>query len=165
MTPLLRTIGLALLLGGAALPAAAELRQLADDDLGGISGQDGLSLSLQATLQRDASTRCSGGCGARVAFQPAGSGGNYVVLDNIFGSFDFAEVTLDIVTMTNAAGVSRNVLRIGLQDLNLNGFSMTLAGANAASGSAAGLSQTNLLNATVNGTLHLQGHVNLFNTN
>jgi len=146
----------------------AELRNLADDDLGSVVGQSGLSLSISATLQRNtANTRCPGGCGARLAIQPAGSGNNFLILDNISGTFSFDETTLDVVTISSGFGgdgaaFNRQVLRIGLKDVNFNNVSLTLAGANKASGSATGLSQTDLISARVDGVLHVQGNLNLF---
>ncbi|WBG63803.1 DUF6160 family protein [Pseudomonas citronellolis] len=148
--------------------AQAELRTLPDDDLGQVVGQDGLSLGVTVNIQKTPSiTRCPGGCGARVAIQPAGSGNNFLVLDNISGTFSFDEVTVDILSINSGFGgdgaaFNRQVLRVGLKDVNFDGISLTLAGANKARSTDAGLVQTDLLSARVDGVLHVQGNLNLF---
>ncbi|MCG3029645.1 hypothetical protein L7Q76_18775, partial [Pseudomonas aeruginosa] len=53
--------------------AGAELRSLGDSDLDDVVGQAGISISASLNLQENPSqTRCAGGCGARLAIQPAG---------------------------------------------------------------------------------------------
>ncbi len=85
--------------------AGAELRLLGDGDLDDVVGQAGISISASLNLQENPSqTRCAGGCGARLAIQPAGSGNNYLVIDDISGKFSFDEVTLDVVTIKDGFG-------------------------------------------------------------
>ena len=70
-------------------------------------GQAGISISASLNLQENPSqTRCAGGCGARLAIQPAGSGNNYLVIDDISGKFSFDEVTLDVVTIRTASAAT-----------------------------------------------------------
>ena len=102
-----------------------------------------------------------------MAIQAAGSGNNFLVLDNISGTFSFDEVTVDILSINSGFGgdgaaFNRQVLRVGLKDVNFNGVSLTLAGANKARSTDAGLVQTDLLSARVDGVLHVQGNLNLF---
>src|SRR3990167_9357209 len=83
------SLGLALLF--MAWPVLAELQ--------GISGQAGLSISASLNFAANpAQTRCPGGCGTRVAIQPANSSG-FIVLDNIQGAFSFEGLSFDIVTI------------------------------------------------------------------
>ncbi len=85
--------------------AGAELRSLGDSDLDDVVGQAEISISASLNLQENPSqTRCAGGCGARLAIQPAGSGNNYLVIDDISGKFSFDEVTLDVVTIKDGFG-------------------------------------------------------------
>ena len=164
----LRAAAVALLAMLAGPLAQAELRTLPDDDLGQVVGQDGLSLGVTVNIQKTPSiTRCPGGCGARVAIQPAGSGNNFLVLDNISGTFSFDEVTVDILSINSGFGgdgaaFNRPVLRVGLKDTSFQDLRFTIAGANKARGTDPGLVQTNLVSARIDGTLKLQGHVNIF---
>lgn len=87
--------------------AGAELRSLGDSDLDDVVGQAGISISASLNLQENPSqTRCAGGCGARLAIQPAGSGNNYLVIDDISGKFSFDEVTLDVVTIKTVSAAT-----------------------------------------------------------
>ncbi|MFU7187740.1 DUF6160 family protein [Pseudomonas aeruginosa] len=148
--------------------AGAELRSLGDSDLDDVVGQAGISISASLNLQENPSqTRCAGGCGARLAIQPAGSGNNYLVIDEISGKFSFDEVTLDVVTIKDGFGgdgaaFNRPVLRVGLKDTSFQDLRFTIAGANKARGTDPGLVQTNLVSARIDGTLKLQGNVNIF---
>ncbi|MCJ2359195.1 hypothetical protein IPC1339_23945 [Pseudomonas aeruginosa] len=148
--------------------AGAELRSLGDSDLDDVVGQAGISISASLNLQENPSqTRCAGGCGARLAIQPAGSGNNYLVIDDISGKFSFDEVTLDVVTIKDGFGgdgaaFNRPVLRVGLKDTSFQDLRFTIAGANKARGTDPGLVQTKLVSARIDGTLKLQGNVNIF---
>lgn len=139
--------------------AGAELRSLGDSDLDDVVGQAGISISASLNLQENPSqTRCAGGCGARLAIQPAGSGNNYLVIDDISGKFSFDEVTLDVVTIKDGFGgdgaaFNRPVLRVGLKDTSFQDLRFTIAGANKARGTDPGLVQTNLVSARIDGTL------------
>ena len=64
--PLLATLLLA------ATTAHSEMRGLDDSEMADVSGQDGVSLSVNFNLAANtADTRCTGGCGARLAIQRA----------------------------------------------------------------------------------------------
>lgn len=132
------------------------------------SARPEISISASLNLQENPSqTRCAGGCGARLAIQPAGSGNNYLVIDDISGKFSFDEVTLDVVTIKDGFGgdgaaFNRPVLRVGLKDTSFQDLRFTIAGANKARGTDPGLVQTNLVSARIDGTLKLQGNVNIF---
>ena len=114
--------------------AGAELRSLGDSDLDDVVGQAGISISASLNLQENPSqTRCAGGCGARLA---------------IFAVF--------------AGAFFGQVLRVGLKDTSFQDLRFTIAGANKARGTDPGLVQTNLVSARIDGTLKLQGNVNIF---
>src|SRR3990167_4585559 len=136
------SLGLALLF--MAWPVLAELRPLAEDELQGISGQAGLSISASLNFAANpAQTRCPGGCGTRVAIQPANSSG-FIVLDNIQGAFN------------------ASAMRLGLTDASFNNARVTLAGSNSATSGGAGFQQTDLLTYQANGDVRLQGNLYIF---
>ncbi|MDA5736766.1 hypothetical protein PDI70_25490, partial [Escherichia coli] len=74
---------------------------------------------------------------------------------------------LDVVTIKDGFGgdgaaFNRPVLRVGLKDTSFQDLRFTIAGANKARGTDPGLVQTNLVSARIDGTLKLQGNVNIF---
>lgn len=162
---LTNVLGLALLLS--ALPAAAELRPLAEEELQGVSGQAGLSISANLNFAANpAQTRCAGGCGMRVAFKPGNSAG-FIVLDNIRGAFGFEGLSFDIVTLDSGYGgdgaaFSAPAMRLGLADAHFDNARFTLAGANSATSSGAGFQQTDLLTYQTNGDVRLRGNLYIF---
>jgi len=162
---LAKVLGLALLLS--ALPAAAELRPLAEEELQGVSGQAGLSISADLNFAvNPAQTRCPGGCGMRVAIKPANSAG-FLVLDNIQGTFSFQGLSFDIVTIDSGydgdgAAFNAPAMRLGLADASFSNARFTLAGSNSATSSGAGFQQTDLLTYQTNGAVRLQGNIYIF---
>ncbi|MGL3336737.1 DUF6160 family protein [Pseudomonas aeruginosa] len=149
-----------------AVTAHAELRSLEDETMAQISGRDGLSLSGTFSLVGNpADTRCSGGCGVRLSFQPTNSTG-FVVMDNVKGTFSFDSTTLDLVTIDsgfNGEGklFSREAMRVGLANFTVDNLRFTLGGANQ-SRPASGLQQTDLLTYQATGAVKLTGNLYLF---
>ena len=154
-----------------AFTALAELRSLDDGELQGVSGQSGISLSANLSFAKKASdTRCVGGCGARVALQPA-KGAGFLVLDNISGAFIFDGATIDVVSIESAAGfgdegaaAGARALRVGLTNGRFENFKWTLAGSNQAVAGGASFKQTDLLTYQTNGLTKLQGNLYIFGT-
>ena len=151
--------------------ASAELRPLPEDELQQVSGQAGISLSANLNFAvRASDTRCPGGCGARLAIQPA-KGAGFLVLDNISGAFVFDGASLDIVGIDAAAGFAAEsaatgskAVRLGLVNGTFNNFKWTLAGSNQAVAGGAGFKQTDLLTYQTNGQTRMQGNLYLFAT-
>ena len=151
--------------------ASAELRPLPEDELQHVSGQAGISLSANLNFaRRPSDSRCPGGCGARLAIQPA-QGAGFLVLDNISGAFVFDGASLDIVGIDAAAGFAAEgaasgsqAVRLGLANGTFNDFQWTLAGSNQAVAGGAGFKQTDLLTYQTNGQTRLQGKLYLFAT-
>ena len=119
---------------------------------------------------RASDTRCPGGCGARLAIQPA-KGAGFLVLDNISGAFVFDGASLDIVGIDAAAGFAAEsaatgskAVRLGLVNGTFNNFKWTLAGSNQAVAGGAGFKQTDLLTYQTNGQTRMQGNLYLFAT-
>lgn len=123
----------------ALLPALvlAELQPLDDGVLGEMSGQGGVYLSGEFSINKDggvlwdtpasndpaqwsanqrscalAGAAMAESCGMRVAVRSGANAGWYV-LDNLKGIFSFEGLTLDTRTLTDASG-EREVLAIGL---------------------------------------------------
>lgn len=147
--------------------AGAELRSLGDSDLTTWSARPGSASAPRSISRKILRRRAAPAAAARLAIQPAGSGNNYLVIDDISGKFSFDEVTLDVVTIKDGFGgdgaaFNRPVLRVGLKDTSFQDLRFTIAGANKARGTDPGLVQTNLVSARIDGTLKLQGNVNIF---
>lgn len=147
--------------------AQAELRPLAENELQGVTGQDGLSLNASLNFAGNPSqTRCPGGCGMRIAIQPGQSAG-FIVLDNIRGTFSFDGLTLDIVKIDSGYGgegaaFNAPAMRLGLTEAHFSIAQFTLAGPNRARGDQPGLVQTDLLTYQTNGAVRLHGNLYLF---
>lgn len=148
-------------------PALADLQPLAEDELQGVSGQAGLSISASLNFAANpAQTRCPGGCGMRVAIRPANSSG-FIVLDNIQGAFSFEGLSIDIVTIDSGydgdgAAFNAPAMRLGLADASFSNARFTLAGSNSATSGGAGFQQTDLLTYQTNGDVRLHGNLYLF---
>ena len=159
------SLGLALLFAAGA--ALAELQPLAENELQEISGQAGLSISASLNFAANpAQTRCPGGCGTRVAIQPANSSG-FIVLDNIQGTFSFEGLSFDIVTIDSGydgdgAAFNASAMRLGLTDASFNNARVTLAGSNSATSGGVGFQQTDLLTYQTNGDVRLRGNLYIF---
>lgn len=159
------SLGLALLFAAGA--ALAELQPLAENELQEISGQAGLSISASLNFAANpAQTRCPGGCGTRVAIQPANSSG-FIVLDNLQGTFSFEGLSVDIVTIDSGyagdgAAFNASAMRLGLANASFSNARVTLAGSNSAASGGAGFQQTDLLTYRVNGDVRLSGNLYLF---
>lgn len=149
--------------------AQAEMRGLDDSEMSDVTGQAGVSLSINFNLAPVASdTRCTGGCGARLAIQPLNSTG-YVVLDNIKGTFSFDGMSLDMVTINSGfngdgALFNRQAMKIGLTNASATNLQFTLGGSNQGVVSGSGLQQTNLLTYQATGAVKLTGNVYVFGT-
>lgn len=162
-----RFLSAVLLLAAAA--AQAEMRDLDDSEMSDVSGQDGVSLSVNFNLAPVAGdNRCTGGCGARLAIQPLNSTG-FIVLDNIKGTFSFDGMTLDMVTIDSGfngdgALFNRQAMKIGLTNASASNLQFTLGGANQGKVAASGLQQTDLLTYQTTGAVKLTGNVYVFGT-
>lgn len=161
------SLGLALLFAAGA--ALAELQPLAENELQEISGQAGLSISASLNFAANpAQTRCPGGCGTRVAIQPANSSG-FIVLDNLQGTFSFEGLSVDIVTIDSGyagdgAAFNASAMRLGLANASFSNARVTLAGSNSATSGGVGFQQTDLLTYQINGDVRINGNLYLFAT-
>lgn len=158
--------GLLALLLLAATPVQAEMRDLDDGEMASVNGQNGVSLAVNFNLAANAAdTRCSGGCGARLAIQPMNSTG-YVVLDNFKGTFSFDGMTIDVVNINSGyngdgAAFNRQALKFGLTNASASNLQFSLGGANQAK-AGSGLQQSTLLTYQASGAVKLTGNVYVF---
>ena len=159
---------IACLLWGAQ-PAWAELQAMDEGELQDITGRDGLSLSADINFAANpGQTRCPGGCGTRIAFQPANSAG-FIVIDNIRGTFSFDGVTLDVVRIDSGYGgdgaaFNASALRVGLTAARFSNVQLTLAGSNQARGDQPGHQQSEVFTYHSDGEVRLHGNLYLFGT-
>lgn len=162
-----RRLLLAVLFAAAPL-VHAEMQGLDDSEMSSVNGQNGVSLAVNFNLAANtADTRCSGGCGARLAIQPLNSTG-YIVLDNFKGTFSFDGMTIDVVNINSGfngdgALFNQQALKVGLTNASATNLQFSLGGANQAK-AGAGLQQSTLLTYQASGAVKLTGNIYVFGT-
>ncbi|WP_375741472.1 hypothetical protein [Pseudomonas boanensis] len=140
-----------------------------EGELQGITGRDGLSLSLDINFAATPEqTRCLSGCGTRIAFQPA-NGAGFIVIDNIRGTFSFDGVQLDVVKIDSGfdgdgAAFNATALRLALTPARFSNAQFTLASSNQVHGDQPGHRQTGVFTYHTDGEVRLHGNLYLFGT-
>ena len=161
------------------LLAQAELQQVEDQELADVTGQGGIYLSGDITINENGGPmedaywgRCDEPgkrCGGRITMQTRENGG-WFVLDDIRGGFAFQGLTLRTRFIDSGFGgdgedFNREVLEIGLPDtVKFRDVSMTFGTSNMARPSDPGFQQTNIYTIQMNGDVTLQGNLLLFPT-
>jgi len=154
----------------------AELAPLDDSHLSGVSGQGGVYLSGELSINENGGPiqnayfgDCSNAtqrCGARIAFQTKQNGG-WFVLDDFKGSFSFQGLTLRVRKINSGFGgdgavFNRDVLEIGLPDvIKVDKLQYTYATSATARPSG---NQTNIYTVKIDGDVTLQGNILVFPT-
>ena len=156
----------------------AELSSIDDDALSGISGQAGVYLSGEISINENGGPiqnayfgDCSDSkkCGARLAFQTKENGG-WFVLDDFKGGFSFQGLTLRVPDIDSGFGgdgakFNREVLEIGLPDqIKVDKLQYTYATSSTARPTDAGFQQTDLYTVEIDGNVTLQGNLLVFPT-
>lgn len=156
----------------------AELSSIDDDALSGISGQAGVYLSGEISINENGGPiqnayfgDCSDSkkCGARLAFQTKENGG-WFVLDDFKGGFSFQGLTLRVREIDSGFGgdgakFNREVLEIGLPDqIKVDKLQYTYATSSTARPTDAGFQQTDLYTVEIDGNVTLQGNLLVFPT-
>ncbi|WP_430461347.1 hypothetical protein ACQUQU_00795 [Thalassolituus sp. LLYu03] len=159
---------------------------MSTDDLGSVSGQGGVYLSGDITINEsggplnvdgpsywqatcDSSTTDSR-CGARIAVNTGASGTGWFVLDNIRGRFSFEGLTLrtrhiDSGFDGDGALFNADVLEFGLPNgVDYENVSFTVANANSARPTDSGYQQTDIMTMEINGPVKLEGNLLVFPT-
>ena len=163
------------------------LEPMSDQALDYISGQGGVYLSGDLTINADGgplnvdgpsawSSDCSGGnggsrCGGRIAINTGDSASEgWFVLDNIRGRFSFDGLTLKTRNIQSGfdgdgALFDADVLEVGLPNsLKYEDVSFTVANSNSARPTDAGFMQTDIFTLNINGESRLQGNLLVFPT-
>ncbi len=174
---------LPLLMAFVAVPVSAELSSINDEDLSIISGQAGVYLSGDITINENGGPiqnayfgDCTDDkrCGARLAFQTKKDGG-WFVLDDFKGSFSFEGLTLQVRTIDSGFGgdgakFGRDVLEIGLPDqITVDKLQYTYATSSTARPTDDTVNnipfqQTDLYTVEIDGNVTLQGNLLVFPT-
>lgn len=160
-------------------PAAyAELSSIDDEELSVISGQAGVYLSGEISINENGGPiqnayfgNCSDTkkCGARLAIQTKQNGG-WFVLDDFKGGFSFQGLTLKVRNINSGFGgdgakFNREVLEIGLPDqIKVDKLQYTYATSSTARPTDVGFQQTDLYSVEIDGNVTLQGNLLVFPT-
>ncbi len=165
------------------------LEPLSSEDLSSVSGQGGVYLSGDITINENGGPLNVDGpsanghnwqvtcttvstdkrCGGRISVNSGASGG-WLVLDNIRGRFSFEGLTLrtrKINSGFRGDGVTFNsdVFEIGMpNNLNYEDVSFTVASSNRPRPTDTGFKQTDIMTLNVNGKANLQGNLLIFPT-
>lgn len=158
--------------------ASAELSSIDDEALSVISGQAGVYLSGEISINENGGPiqnayfgDCTDSkkCGARLAIQTKQNGG-WFVLDDFKGGFSFQGLTLKVRSINSGFGgdgakFNREVLEIGLPDqIKVDKLQYTYATSSTARPTDLGFQQTDLYSVEIDGNVTLQGNLLVFPT-
>lgn len=177
MTCYLRVLLVFLLLSKGASPATAELASLGDDALSDISGQGGIYLSgdisineMGGPVENSYFGRCDEAdkkCGARFAYQLK-EGGGWMVLDEIRGNFAFEGLTLRVRTVDSGfagdgALFDREVLELGLPNtVRFNDVRFKIGASSTPRPTDPGFQQTDIFSVEMRGEVVMEGNLLVF---
>lgn len=161
------------------LGAQADLRNVDDEELSNVTGQSGIYLSGDITINENggpmrnaywgACNEAGKRCGARVAVQIQQNGG-WFVLDDLRGSFSFQGLTLrsrhiDEGFGGDGAAFNNEVLEIGLPDVvRFRDVNFALGSSSRGAPSDPGFRQTDIFRVQMDGNVVTQGNLLLFPT-
>ncbi|MFV1872818.1 MAG: DUF6160 family protein [Oleiphilus sp.] len=167
------------LLAFISLPVYADLQSIADDDLSDVTGQAGVYLTGEVSINEEggpledsyfgACTDNTKKCGARLAFQTQQDGG-WFLIDNIQGSVSFEGLTFQVRSISTGFGgdgdiFRGDVLEIGLpESIRMNDFQYTLATGSSSRPTDAAYNQVDLMTVEMSGEMTLQGNLLVFPT-
>lgn len=162
------------------------MEPMSQEDMGNISGQGGVYLSGDLTINENggplnndgpsywqascASTTTDKRCGGRIAVNTGQSDSGWFVLDNIRGRFSFEGLTLrtrhiDSGFGTDGAAFDADVMEFGLPNkVDYENVSFTIANSNSARPTDAGFQQTDIMTMEINGPVKLEGNLLVFPT-
>jgi len=157
--------------------ATAELKRLDDQALGDVSGQGGIYLSgdvsineLGGPIENSYFGGCDGTtrkCGARFAYRLKENGG-WMVLDDIRGNFAFEGLTLRVRTIDSGFGgdgelFKRDVLELGLPNtVRFNDVRFKIAASSTARPTDPGFRQTDIFSVGMQGEVVMEGNLLVF---
>ena len=159
--------------------AMAEMQSIDDKDLSAVTGQAGVYLTGEVSINEEggplensyfgACDDPSKICGSRLAFQTQQDGG-WFVLDNVKGSISFEGLTFQVRNIASGFGgdgalFNRDVMEIGLpESIRMNDFQYTLATGSSSRPTDASYQQVDLMTVEMSGDLTLQGNLLVFPT-
>lgn len=166
-------------LAGGGRSAIAELSLLPDERLSEVSGQGGIYLSgdisineMGGPVENSYFGRCSDAgkkCGARFAYRLKETGG-WMVLDEIRGNFAFEGLTLRVRNIESGFGgdgelFNRDVLELGLPNtVRFNDVRFKIASSSTARPTDPGFQQTDIFSVEMRGEVIMEGNLLVFPT-
>lgn len=174
------TVYVVLLISAFASACFAEMAKIADDELASVTGQGGVYLSGDISINENGGPLTNSffgactdpskeECGARLSFQTQQSGGWFILAD-LKGTIAFEGLTLQVREITSGFGgdgalFNREVVEIGLpESLRMNDFQYTLATSNNVRPGDSGYEQVDLLTVEMSGDVTLDGNLLIFPT-
>ena len=158
-------------------PVHAELAELGDDAMARVSGQGGIYLSgdisinaLGGPIENSYFGRCDDRqktCGARVAYRLRENGG-WMVLDEIQGNFAFEGLTLRVRWIDSGFGgdgepFNGEVLELGLPDtIRFSDVRFRMAASSTARPTDPGFRQTDIFTVDMQGEVLMRGNLLIF---
>jgi len=158
---------------------SAEMSKINDQDLSEVTGQSGVYLTGEISINEEGGTLDDGYfgdcadsdlvCGARLAFQTQENGG-WFVLDNIKGSISFEGLTFQTREITSGFGgdgalFNQTILEIGMpENIRMNDFQFTLATGSSSRPTDAGYTQVDFMTVEMSGEMTLEGNLLVFPT-
>ena len=159
------------------LPSLAELARLEDEALSDISGQGGIYLSGDISINEMGGPvencyfgRCDDvdkKCGARFAYRLKENGG-WMVLDDIRGNFAFEGLTLRVRKVDSGFGgdgelFNRDVLELGLPNtVRFNDVQFKISSSSTARPTDPGFQQTDIFSVDMRGDVVMEGNLLVF---
>ena len=157
--------------------ASAEMASLADEALSDISGQGGIYLSgdisineMGGPVENSYFGRCDDGdkkCGARFAYQLK-EGGGWMVLDEIRGNFSFEGLTLRVRHVDSGFGgdgelFDSDVLELGLPNtVRFNDVRFKIGASSTPRPTDPGFQQTDIFSVEMRGAVIMEGNLLVF---
>lgn len=157
--------------------ASAEMASLADEALSDISGQGGIYLSgdisineMGGPVENSYFGRCDDAnkkCGARFAYQLK-EGGGWVVLDEIRGNFSFEGLTLRVRNVDSGFGgdgelFDSDVLELGLPNtVRFNDVRFKIGASSTPRPTDPGFQQTDIFSVEMRGAVIMEGNLLVF---
>lgn len=157
----------------------AEMQSIADDELSDVTGQSGVYLSGEVSINENGGPlensyfgACSDAnkvCGARWSFKTQQTGG-WFVLDNLKGNIAFEGLTLQLRNISSGFGgdgalFNKDVIEIGMPGtLRMDDFQFTLATSNTDRPTDAGFQQLDFMTVEMSGEVTLEGNLLVFPT-
>ena len=154
----------------------AEMSSINDSDLSEVTGQSGVYLSGEVSINEFGGPisnsyfgDCANNCGARLTFQTQQNGG-WFVIENIKGSVAFEGLTFQMREITSGFGgdgalFNKDVMEVGMpESIRMKDFEYTLASGSSGRPDLVDYKQVDLMTVEMSGELTLEGNLLVFPT-